>query len=309
MTSKVFWTRKAFGALMLGLLVSAAAPLAAQPITVKHSSGETTLPAVPKKIAVFDLASLDTLDALGVPVAAVPGGGKPAYLSKFAADSYTKVGTLFEPDYEALSVLAPDLIIVAGRSRAKYADLAKLAPTIDLTVDAEKPYDNAKSYIATLGRIFGKDAQAKALLDKLDSSVAALKAKTANAGKGLLILTVGNRMSAYGPGSRFGMLHDAFGIAPAVADLKIGTHGQPVTFEFIQKTNPDWLFAIDRDAALGKPGNAAKMLDNDVVGQTTAWKKKQIVYLDAANWYLVGAGAQALQSSVDQLTQAFAQAR
>jgi len=300
-------TRKAFCGLLVGLFAALSVPAGAQSVVVKHASGETTLPSAPKKIAVYDLASLDTLDALGVTVAAVPGGAKPAYLAKFSGDSYAKVGTLFEPDYEALSALAPDLIIVAGRSRAKFPDLAKLAPTIDLTVDAAAPYDSAREHVALLGRIFGKEAQAKALLDKLDTATTTLKGKAANAGKGLLVLTVGNRMSAYGVGSRFGMLHAAFGIVPAVTDLKVGTHGQPVTFEFIQKTNPDWLFVIDRDAALGKPGNAAKMLDNDIVGQTTAWKKKQVVYLDPANWYLVGGGIQALQASVDQIGQAFAQ--
>lgn len=305
----MFMTRKTFLGLALGLTVAAASlPAGAQTLTVKHAAGETTLPGTPKKVAVYDLASLDTLDALGVSVAAVPRGGKPGPLAKFAGDEYAKVGTLFEPDYETLSALSPDLIIVAGRSRAKFADVAKVAPAIDLSLDPTRPYDSAREHIALLGKIFGKASEAKALLDKLDAATAAVKAKAAGAGRGLLILTVGNRMSAFGPGSRFGILHDAFGIVPAVPDLKIGNHGQPANFEFIQKTNPDWLFVIDRDAALGKPGNAAKMLDNELVGRTTAWKKKQVVYLDPANWYLVGGGAQALQASVDQIGNALAAA-
>lgn len=304
----MFMTRKTFLGLAFGLTIAAALPAGAQSLTVKHASGETALPAAPKKIAVYDLATLDTLDALGVPVAAVPRGNKPGHLAKYAGDEYAKVGTLFEPDYEALSALAPDLIIVGGRSRAKYADVAKLAPAIDLSLDATRPYDSAKEHVALLGKVFGKEAEAKALIEKLDAATAAVKAKAAGAGKGLLVLTVGNRMSAFGPGSRFGMLHAAFGIVPAVPDLKIGTHGQPANFEFIQKTNPDWLFVIDRDAALGKPGNAAKMLDNELVGQTTAWKKKQVVYLDPANWYLIGGGVQALQASVDQIGKALAAA-
>jgi iron complex transport system substrate-binding protein len=302
-------TRQHFNRLLVSLFALGPTAALAQPVTVKHASGETTLPGIPKKTAVFDLTSLDTMDALGIPVAAVPGGNKPASLSKFTAASYAKIGTLFEPDYEAVSALAPDLIVVGGRSRAKYADLAKLAPTIDMTVDAAKPYDSARANIALLGRIFGKETEAKAAIDGLDAAVAALKAKAAGAGKGLLILTTGGRMSAYGPGSRFGMLHDAFGIEAAVPNLTIGTHGQPISFEFIQKTNPDWLFVIDRDAAIGRPGNAAKFLDNELVNQTTAAKKKQIVYLDPANWYLTGGGARSLKEIVSQLTEAYSQAR
>lgn len=301
-------TRKHFCGLLMGLALTATGATA-QPLTLRHGSGETTLPATPKKVVVFDLASLDTLDALGVEVAAVPGGSKPAYLEKFLGAGYAKVGTLFEPDYEAIAALSPDLIIVGGRSRPKYAELAKLAPTIDMSVDAKRPYDSAKENIALLGRTFGKDARAKELLDKLDASTTAVKAKAANAGKGLLVLTVGSRMSAFGPGSRFGMLHDAFGIVPAVPDLKIGSHGQPANFEFIQKTNPDWLFVIDREAAIGKTGTAAKLLDNELVAQTTAWKKKQVVYLNSQNWYLIGGGAQALQASVDQIDAALSAAK
>jgi len=298
-------SRKAFCGLLFGLAAFAAAPLAAAPVTVKHASGETTLKDTPKKIVVFDLASLDNLDALGVPVAGVPTGVKPAWLQKYNDDKVTKVGTLFEPNLEALGALQPDLIIVGGRSQAKYAELSKLAPTIDMTIDAKAPFASARAHITTLGKTFGKEDAAKKLVADLDAGVAQLKEKAQAAGKGLLILTVANRMSAYGPGSRFGVIHEAFGVTPAVPDLKIGTHGQPVTFEFIQKTNPDWLFVIDRDAALGKTGNARKMLDNDLVGQTTAWKKNQVVYLDPANWYLVGGGATALKQDIDQLNKAF----
>ena len=61
-----------------------------------------------------------------------------------------------------------------------------------------------------------------------------------------------------------------------------------------------WLFVLDRDAAIGREGQSARQfLDNDIVRRTTAWQKSQVVYLDAANWYLVGGGLQALQRNVD----------
>src|SRR5690606_33632697 len=86
---------------LFGLAAFAAAPLAAAPVTVKHASGETTLKDTPKKLVVFDLASLDNLDALGVPVAGVPSGVKPAWLQQYNDDKVTKVGTLFEPNHAA----------------------------------------------------------------------------------------------------------------------------------------------------------------------------------------------------------------
>lgn len=280
-------------------------PALAEDLTIKHAQGETTVAANPETVLVFDLASLDTLDALGVEVDGVPSGGKPGHLKKYEGDEYAKVGTLFEPDYEAVNAAEPDLIIVGGRSSAKYADLAKIAPTIDLTVDQEDYLASMRANVESLAKIFGKEAEAEEKLAKLEESIAGLKEKGADAGRVLVILTTGGRMSAHGKGGRFNIVYDAFGMTPAADDLKIGTHGQAISHEFIMETNPDWLLVVDRDAAIGQEGQAARqVLDNDLVAQTTAWKNDQVVYLDAANWYLVGAGLTAVQANVDQLTEA-----
>ncbi|MEW9612849.1 siderophore ABC transporter substrate-binding protein [Shinella sp. S4-D37] len=274
-------------------------------IVIRHKQGEATFAAKPEKVLVFDLASLDTLTALGVEVAGVPGGGKPDYLKSYNDEKYLKIGTLFEPDYEAVNAAEPDLIIVAGRSAAKYPELAKIAPTIDLTVDAKNYIEEAKNNVATLAGLFDKKAEGDALLARLDSAVADLKTLAAGKGKGLLILTTGGKMSAYGPGSRFGMLHSAYGVLPAAETQNVGNHGQAISFEYILETNPDWLFVIDRDTAIGREGTAAaQFLDNEVVRQTKAWQGGNVVYLDAAAWYLVGGGISSMQRTVDQLAAA-----
>src|SRR5690606_23475355 len=102
---------------------------------VKHAQGETDIDGVPQKVIVFDLAAVDTLDALGVEIDGLPTGILPPYLQKYAGSNTTNVGTMFEPDFEAVAAMEPDLIIVGGRSAPKYAELSKLAPTINLTVD------------------------------------------------------------------------------------------------------------------------------------------------------------------------------
>jgi len=292
------------GALAFGSLTVGAS---AQDLTIQHAKGETSVPAKPRKVLAFDMASLDTLNALGVEVAGVPTARFPEYLAKYGSDKYQKIGTLFEPDYEAVNAAEPDLIIVGGRSSAKYADLAKIAPTIDLTTDPKDFIGSVKRNVQTLGKIFDKEAEAEAQLAKLEKSMTDLRQDAAKAGKGLLVLTTGGKMSAYGPGSRFGVLHGEFGIEPAVEGLATTNHGQAVTSEFILKTNPDWLFVIDRDVVVNQKGGAAKkVLDNELVAQTTAWKKDQVVYLDPVNWYLIGGGLTALQSSVDQIAKAVA---
>lgn len=285
---------------------TALSPAMAEEITVKHAQGETTLPDTPKKVLVFDMASLDTLDALGVEVTGVPGGSKPETLKKYEGDQYLKIGTLFEPDYEAVNAAEPDLIIVGGRSAPKYAELSKIAPTIDMTVAPDHFLDHMRANVETLAKIFGKEELAKEKLAKLDESIAALKEKTANAGRVLTILTTGGRISAHGRGGRFTILYDDFGMTPAAEGPDVGTHGQSISNEFILENNPDWLLVVDRDAAIGQQGEAAQqVLDNDLVRQTNAWKNGHVVYLNPGNWYIIGAGLNAVQSDVDELLAAF----
>lgn len=294
-----------FASLALAAATALSPALAAE-ITIKHAQGETTLPDTPKKVIVFDMASLDTLDALGVEVAGVPGGNKPDSLKKYEGDEYLKVGTLFEPDFEAVNAAEPDLIIVGGRSAPKYADLAKIAPTIDMTVAPDDFLGNMEKNVKTLAAIFGKEQVAEEKLAKLNDSIAALKEKTANAGRVLTILTTGGRMSAHGRGGRFTIVYDDFGMTPAAENLEVGTHGQSISSEFILETNPDWLLVVDRDAAIGQEGQAAEqVLNNELVTQTNAWKNNHVVYLNAANWYIIGAGLNAVQANVDDLLEAF----
>ncbi|WP_333829336.1 siderophore ABC transporter substrate-binding protein [Pararhodobacter sp.] len=270
--------------------------------TIRHAQGETEITGVPQQVLVFDLASLDNLDALGVPVAGAPGGvTMPEYLRQYAAD----IGTVFEPDMEAVAAMAPDLIIVGGRSGPKHADLSRIAPTIDLTLPREGFIAALRDNLTLLGRVFEREEAAAEQIAALDADIAALSAQAADAGRVLVVLTTGGRMSTHGPGSRFGVLFEEFGFTPAVTGTDTGTHGQSISHEFILETNPDWLFVVDRDAAIGRDGQAAQQfLDNELVRNTTAWERGQVVYLDPLAWYLIGGGVQALRVGIDQLSQA-----
>lgn len=310
---KMITRRNTLAALLFGAMASAisfVSPAIAD-VVVKHAAGETSIPDQPKKVVVFDLASLDNLSRLGVDnIVGVPEGVKPKYLESYNDAKYTKVGTLFEPNYEAVASLKPDLIIIAGRSAPKFNDLAKIAPTIDLTVSNNHYLADVDRNVKILGNIFNKQEQAKAEIDKLNNKLEETRKLTEGKGTGLLILTTGGKMSAFGPGSRFGLLHSGFGIKPANDQLEVGNHGQMVSPEFILKTNPDWLFVIDRDAAIGREGeSAAKLLDNALVNKTKAAENKHIVYLDPQNWYLIGGGLSGLNETADQLIKVFSQAK
>lgn len=285
----------------VALALAVAFPAAAQnTISLTHAQGTTEAPARAEKIITFDIAALDTFDALGVDVAGVPEFGMPENLKKY--ESYPKMGSLFEPDYEAVAAAQPDLIIVAGRSSGAYAELSRIAPTIDVSNDWADFEGSIISNAEILGQVAGKSAEIDAMIAEFEQVKAETRAKTAGIGKGLVVMTSGGKVTAYGPGSRFGWIHETAGVEPAIADVEAATHGDAISFEFILETNPDWLFVIDRDAATGSDGAAARqVLDNELVARTTAWSKNQVVYIDPVRAYVVNGGLPALTALVRQI--------
>ncbi|WP_240605986.1 siderophore ABC transporter substrate-binding protein [Planctomonas deserti] len=286
---------------------ASAAPAEATPaeITVTHAQGETTVPVNPERVLTFDFAALTTLDALDVDVWGLPKENLPGRLEQYSSDEYANIGTLFEPDYEAVQAAEPDLIIVAGRSAAVYPELSKIAPTVDLSNDAADFRASVVENAETLGRIFDREDEVDEMVAALDDSIAEVQDVAADAGTGLILMTNAGEVSAFGPGSRFGFLHDDLGITPAIEDVEAATHGEAVSFEFLLETNPDWLFVVDRDAATGGSTDAAKaVLDNEIVKQTTAYKNDHIVYVDPVAWYIVNGGLPTLQAMTDEVAAA-----
>lgn len=111
---------------------SSSAPTA--PRVVEHDMGETEVPAEPQRVVVLDTGELDTATALGI----VPVGGVTAmpelpvleYLQD-EASGMEIVGTIEEPDLEAVAALEPDLILSSTLRHEKiYDELSQIAPTV-----------------------------------------------------------------------------------------------------------------------------------------------------------------------------------
>ncbi|RAV02081.1 siderophore ABC transporter substrate-binding protein [Paenibacillus sp. YN15] len=284
-------------------------PAAPAEVTIKHQLGETKVKTNPKTVAVFDYGTLDSLDKLGIEVAAVPKGNLPPYLKKYEDAKYQNVGTLVEADFEKLSAVKPDLIIISGRLSSKYEELQKLGPTIYLGLDTAKYMESYENNAKIIGQIFGKEKEVEAELAKVKQSVQELNAKvTADGKNALVILTTGGKVSAFGPGSRFGLIHDVIGFKAADDKIESSTHGQSVSFEFVAEKNPDYLFVVDRDAVVtsGEGVKPAKeLIENSLVKNTNAYKNGKIVYLDPNYWYLSGGGLLSVEAMIKEVSAGF----
>jgi len=275
-------------------------------LTIKHQLGETKVKKNPEKVVVFDFGALDTLDKLGVEVAGVPKDNLPSYLKdKYSDDKYENVGGLKEPDFEKISSIEPDLIIISGRQSEVYEEFEKIAPTIFMGVDTTKYLESFHENVKTLGEIFGKEEEAEKELAAIDESIKKLKEKAEASGKNaLVILANEGKVSAYGPKSRFGLIHDEFGIKAVDENIEVSTHGQSISFEYIVEKNPDYLFVVDRGAVVGGQSSAKQTVENELVKKTNAYKNGNIVYLDPNYWYLSGGGLISVAEMVKEVDNA-----
>jgi iron complex transport system substrate-binding protein len=215
------------------------------------------------------------------------------------------VGSLFEPDYEAVNALAPDLIIVAGRSAGVYPELAEIAPTIDLTVDNGDFFDSFRERVTALAQVFGEEEAVAGRLGTLDDRIAEVKDAAANAGEALVVMTSAGELSAYGPDTRFGFVFNELGLSAADENLTAADHGDAISFEYLAETNPDILLVLDRDAAIGESGAAAEqVLDTDLVRSTSAWENDDVHYLDSAVWYVAPNGLSSVETMVEEIAAA-----
>jgi iron complex transport system substrate-binding protein len=275
---------------------------------------ETTVevPKEPKNIVVFDMASLDTIGALGGEVAGAPLDSVPDYLQGYLADDAFQAGTLFEADLIEIEAQQPDLIVIGGRSAALYDDLSAIAPTVDLSISGSF-LDTLERNTTFLGEVLGAEDAAAAALTDLEAGIEEAKAATADAGTGLGLMVSGGKLSAMAPAgadasgrnARGGLIYDVFGVTPVVEDVEAATHGEPVSFEFLLEQNADYLWVVDRDAATGTADAqaAAAVLDNEIVKQTTAAQEDQIVYLNPTAWYIVFGGLDTTRLMIDDVLQ------
>lgn len=188
-----------------------------------------------------------------------------------------------------------------------------MAPTIDLTFGDDLLGSLAEN-TNTLAAIFDRQAEADAALAAIDAKVEDLRAKVAEGGDGLLIMVSGGSVTVLSPAieqaGRGSLLYQSLGLQPTIGDVETATHGEPVSFEFLLEYDPQWLFVIDRDAAIGAEEGgqpAAQVLDNELMHQTSAWQNDRIVYVDPFNWYIItGAGLHSANAMLDEIAAAYA---
>lgn len=146
------------------------------PRTVRHAMGETTLKAAPQRVVVLDTGEMDAVVEMGlIPVATLDysASGLPPYLEERLRGVKT-VGSLAEPDLEAIAALRPGLILSNKLRHEKvYDKLAAIAPT----VFGERAGLVWRHNFALYADALGREEQAAASVQQYEERVRALNAK------------------------------------------------------------------------------------------------------------------------------------
>ena len=119
-------------------------------------------------------------------------------------------------------------------------------------------------------------------------------------------LVTSGSFNVLGNDGRCSLIGREAGFANVGADAQPGTstHGNEASFEFLVDKDPDYLFVLDRDAAIGTDGAklAQEVVENELMKGTAAYRDGRIVYLvHPAVWYTAEGGITALDWMLQDL--------
>lgn len=267
---------------------------------------ELTVPYNPERIAVLDMASLDIIDSLGYGDKVVGTATTSLeYLIKYAQDNnIANLGTIKEADLEEVMACEPDVIFIGGRLAESYDTLSEIAPVVYLATDTEiGVVESVRKNAKIIASMFGAQEKVDELMAGLDERITKLK-ETAEGKNAIVGMCTSGSFNVLGNDGRCSIIGVEIGFENLGNSDITSTHGNEASFELIVEKNPDYIFVMDRDAAIGKEGAqlAKDIMENDLVKGTDAYKNGNMVYLaNPAVWYTAEGGINALDIMLSDL--------
>lgn len=267
------------------------------------------VPYDPERIAVLDMASLDILDNLGMGDRVVGSASTSLeYLTDYVDnEEVANLGTIKEADLEAVMECDPDVIFIGGRLASSYDALSEIAPVVFLSTDSELGIVKSVTKNAeTIASMFGLEDEVSKKTEGFDERIKALK-KTAEGKTALVGMTTSGSFNLMGNDGRCSIVGREVGFENLTAAESTSTHGNEASFETVVEKNPDYIFVMDRDSAIGAEGaqTAKEIVENELVMGTDAYKNGRIIYLEhPAVWYTAEGGITALNIMLSDLENA-----
>ncbi|WMM25230.1 siderophore ABC transporter substrate-binding protein [Tissierella sp. MB52-C2] len=266
-------------------------------VEITDVHGTVTVPVNPKNVVALDNRTFETLSDWGIELAAVPKGVMPADSPYVADESVQDIGNHREPNLEIIAAVNPELVIVGQRFASYYEDIKALVPNavvinlnFDVSEASDSPGENLvnglKNSTIALGKIFDKNKEAEQLVADFDQVIENAKSAYNGTDTVMSIVVSGGDIGFSAPhsGRVWGPMYEIFGWVPAleVGNASSDHQGDDISVEAIAQSNPDWIFVLDRDAAVSSTTDAVPaqdVIDNSPALQnTTAVSEGKIVY-------------------------------
>lgn len=278
-----------------------------QSFNASKETADLEVPYNPERIAILDMASLDILDALGVGDRVVGTADTSLeYLQEYINDDIANLGTIKEADLEAVMACEPDVIFIGGRLSSSYDALSEIAPVVYLATDVEiGVVESVRKNATTIASMFGLEDKVEELMTDFSARIDELK--TVSEGKTAIVgMCTSGSFNVLGNDGRCSIIGVEVGFENigVDADIDTSTHGNEASFEFIVEKNPDYIFVMDRDAAIGTDGAqlAKDIMENELVMGTDAYINGNLIYLEhPAVWYTAEGGITALDIMLSDL--------
>lgn len=276
-------------------------------ISISHKFGTIETKTKPEKVVVFDMGTLEIFQEFNLPVAGIPKDFVATHVNSYKLNPKVKdAGSIIQPNFELVSAIKPDLIIISNVIAAEYDKLAQIAPTLYLGIDNANFKGSILQNLINIGTIYDIKDQtnliAKQIEDKMDS---AKKTISKSPKKIMLLMYNSGTLSSFGTQSRYAFVFNDLGAKPAENNSENVVHGTIVSSELISKLNPDILYIIDRTLIMEGIALNKKEVENPLIQRTNAFKTNHIHYLDPNVWYISGGGTYSINKMIDDILQGY----
>jgi len=245
------------------------------PVTIDHKHGRTTIPQAPKRIVVVGQREQDALLALGIrPVAATKFFDGSSAIRPWAGERLGAGKAPVELDptdgiqVERVAAQRPDLILglFSGMTKAEYAQLSRLAPTVAQPKGKPDYGEDWRAETVAVGRAVGREQAARDLVRRAEGQLAAA-AREHPEFKGQTAAVAAPYRGTFVYGSsdpRPRLLADlGFALPPAIDRIARNRYGGQLSDERLDVLDVGtlvWL-ADDEDAAQLRAGSLYRRLD------------------------------------------------
>ncbi|MGQ7311024.1 ABC transporter substrate-binding protein [Microbacterium arabinogalactanolyticum] len=272
----------------------AAAAKAQYPVTVTDMAGNKVTIESADSVVVTDNRLFRLVADWGIDLSAAPRALMSPENPLKADESILDLGTHAEPDFEKVVEADPDLIVNGYRYGGHAEDMKKAAPDaafIDMTNDELSTDEYLVDSVELLGEVFGKQDEAKAVIDDFHAAVAAAKDAYDPDTTVMGLVTSGNEIRYSSPkdGRGSSIFFDLVGLTPALqSEGSTNDKGDDISIEAIAQSDADFFLVLDREAAFAdsESSPALELINSSSALANVPAVQNKAIYVMPDDFYL-----------------------